>query len=134
MRASRYPLITWCASQGTEAIHSGEYNQHFERGEYACAGCYKPLYSSDHKFSSEHGWPAFSEALPEALQRHGTRKVEITCAGCAGHIGHIFKSSRYPPPHYERHCVNSVSLVFVPEYFSPPRSPATSPKHGGSEL
>ena len=57
---------------------------------------------------------AFSDNLPGALTRHGKAKVEITCTGCDGHIGHVFKSSRYPKPKHERHCANSVSLVFEP--------------------
>ena len=100
--------------KGTERIHSGIYNDHMEAGIYRCAGCDLPLYTSKHKFKSGHGWPAFSDNLPEALMRHGTRKVEITCSACGAHIGHVFKSSRYPPPHRERHCVNSVSLRFEP--------------------
>jgi peptide-methionine (R)-S-oxide reductase len=100
--------------KGTEDVDSGEYNEHFEVGTYHCAGCARPLYESTHKFRSGHGWPAFFDALPDALERHTVkRKVEITCAGCGGHIGHVFKSSRYPKPTNERHCVNSVSLNFI---------------------
>lgn len=101
--------------KGTEPIHSGRYNELFEAGAYECVGCGLALYSSKHKFKTGHGWPAFGDNLPEALTRvmHG-RKVEIVCAGCAGHVGHVFKSSRYPPPKRERHCVNSTSLRFVP--------------------
>ena len=103
--------------KGTEPIHSGEYNDLMDDGIYHCAGCDKPLYTAAHKFQSGHGWPAFSDNLPDALARHEhgkTRKIEIVCAGCDGHVGHVFKSKRYPPPHHERHCVNSVSLRFVP--------------------
>lgn len=88
-----------------------------------CSGCALPLYASTHKFRSGHGWPAFGDNLEGALERHGTRKVEITCAGCGGHIGHVFKSSRYPKPKNERHCVNSVSLSFVPAAVSSDGSP-----------
>ena len=104
--------------KGTEPIHSGEYNDLFEPGAYHCAACDRPLYAAAHKFRTGHGWPAFSDSVPDALVRHGSRKVEIVCAGCNGHIGHVFKSSRYPPPHRERHCVNSVSLRFVPQKLS----------------
>ena len=72
------------------------------------------LYASTHKFRSGHGWPAFYDNYPGALVRHGKGKVEITCSGCGGHIGHVFKSSRYPKPTNERHCTNSVALRFIP--------------------
>eukprot|EP00450_Noctiluca_scintillans_P019881 CAMPEP_0194537710 /NCGR_PEP_ID=MMETSP0253-20130528/77055_1 /TAXON_ID=2966 /ORGANISM="Noctiluca scintillans" /LENGTH=271 /DNA_ID=CAMNT_0039383753 /DNA_START=104 /DNA_END=920 /DNA_ORIENTATION=+ len=100
--------------KGTEEIHTGEYENFFGEGSYCCGACAHPLYHSSHKFRSGHGWPAFADSLSGALQRHGQRKVEITCASCDGHIGHVFKSARYPKPHHERHCVNSVSLRFVP--------------------
>ena len=100
--------------KGTEPIHTGRYNDLFDEGTYSCAACDKPLYEAKHKFKSGHGWPAFCDNIADALVRHGTRKVEIVCAGCGGHIGHVFKSSRYPPPTRERHCVNSVSLRFEP--------------------
>lgn len=100
--------------KGTEEIHRGRYNDLTEEGVYVCAGCSQALYSSAHKFQSGHGWPAFCDNIPGALERNGTRKIEIVCSGCEGHIGHVFKSSRYPPPRRERHCVNSVSLRFIP--------------------
>ena len=88
--------------KGTEEINSGEYNDHFADGVYSCAGCSRPLYLSSHKYKSGHGWPAFVDNLDGALTRIGTRKVEIVCSGCQGHVGHVFKSSRYPPPKRER--------------------------------
>ena len=100
--------------KGTEPINTGEYNEHFEEGTYECAGCGRALYESAHKFKSGHGWPAFADNVPGALERHGSKKVEITCAGCGGHLGHVFKSSRYPKPKNERHCTSSIALVFVP--------------------
>lgn len=101
--------------KATEEIHTGEYNEHFVDGVYVCAACARPLYDATHKFKSGHGWPAFSDNLPDALSRHEKKKkVEITCAGCDGHVGHVFSSKRYPKPHHERHCVNSISLSFVP--------------------
>lgn len=100
--------------KGTEEIHAGRYNDSFEVGQYCCSACGRALYLSEHKFCSGHGWPAFGNSISGALERHGAKKVEITCAGCGGHVGHVFKSSRYPKPHHERHCVNSVSLAFVP--------------------
>jgi len=100
--------------KGTEPIHSGRYNETTADGVYECAACATPLFLASHKFQSGHGWPAFSDNVENALVRIGTRKVEIVCAGCEGHVGHVFKSSRYPPPKRERHCVNSVSLRFIP--------------------
>ena len=100
--------------KGTEDIHTGEYNEHFEVGMYVCSGCEQPLYDSKHKFRSGHGWPAFSDNYEGALTRYGKGKVEITCSGCGAHVGHVYKSSRYPKPKNERHCSNSISLRFVP--------------------
>lgn len=104
--------------KGTEEIHTGALNDHFAKsGAYHCAACHTPLYDAPHKFKSGHGWPAFSDNLPGALTRteHGrNKKIEICCSGCGGHVGHIFKSKRYPAPTHERHCVNSMSLEFVP--------------------
>ena len=77
--------------KGTEEIHSGEYNDHFEPGAYACSGCGQLLYSSQHKFRTGHGWPAFFDSYAGALERHGKGKVEVTCSGCGGHIGHVFR-------------------------------------------
>jgi peptide-methionine (R)-S-oxide reductase len=109
--------------KGTEEIHTGELEDHFAKaGKYHCAACDTPLYDAPHKFKSGHGWPAFSDNLPGALTRteHGrNRKIEITCSGCDGHVGHVFKSKRYPAPTHERHCVNSISLKFVPPEADP---------------
>jgi peptide-methionine (R)-S-oxide reductase len=103
--------------KGTEEIDSGEYNDHYADGIYACAGCGQPIYDSKHKKpflgKPSHGWPAFGDSIDGALNRHGKRKVEITCSGCGGHVGHVFKSSRYPKPTNERHCANSIALTFV---------------------
>ena len=101
--------------RGTESPHAGRYTNLFDAGTFLCAGCSQPLYESGMKFQSGHGWPAFTDSLPDAIIRRTARgKVEVACAGCGGHIGHIFRSSRYPPPNHERHCVNSASLRFVP--------------------
>eukprot|EP00747_Dinoflagellata_sp_TGD_P180466 gnl/TRDRNA2_/TRDRNA2_32973_c0_seq1.p1 gnl/TRDRNA2_/TRDRNA2_32973_c0~~gnl/TRDRNA2_/TRDRNA2_32973_c0_seq1.p1 ORF type:complete len:120 (+),score=21.49 gnl/TRDRNA2_/TRDRNA2_32973_c0_seq1:633-992(+) len=98
----------------TDPINSGKYIDHFEAGTYSCSACSLPLYFSMHKFRSGHGWPAFSDSIPGALSRRGKGKVEITCKDCGAHVGHVFKSSRYPAPTHERHCVNSTSLTFMP--------------------
>ncbi|KAL5054458.1 hypothetical protein RYX36_035140 [Vicia faba] len=103
--------------KGTEYAGSGEYDKFFEEGVYSCAGCETPLYKSTTKFNSGCGWPAFFEGLPGAINRHPDpdgRRIEITCAACGGHLGHVFKGEGFPTPTNERHCVNSISLKFAP--------------------
>ncbi|XVF00686.1 hypothetical protein REPUB_Repub04eG0022600 [Reevesia pubescens] len=103
--------------KGTEYPGTGEYDKFFGEGIYECAGCGTPLYRSTTKFNSGCGWPAFYEGLPGAINRtpdpDGMR-IEITCAACGGHLGHVFKGEGFPTPTDERHCVNSISLKFVP--------------------
>ncbi|OAY45289.1 peptide methionine sulfoxide reductase B5 [Manihot esculenta] len=103
--------------KGTEYPGTGEYDKFYEEGVYNCAGCGTPLYRSTTKFNSGCGWPAFFEGLPGAIARNPDpdgRRIEITCAACGGHLGHVFKGEGFPTPTDERHCVNSVSLKFVP--------------------
>uniref|UniRef100_A0A7C9AJR4 Peptide-methionine (R)-S-oxide reductase n=1 Tax=Opuntia streptacantha TaxID=393608 RepID=A0A7C9AJR4_OPUST len=103
--------------KGTEYPGTGEYDKFFEEGVYKCAGCGTPLYRSTTKFNSGCGWPAFYEGLPGAINRTPDpdgRRIEITCAACGGHLGHVFKGEGFPTPTDERHCVNSISLKFVP--------------------
>ncbi|CAO2815821.1 unnamed protein product [Amaranthus hypochondriacus] len=104
--------------KGTEYPGTGEYNKFFEDGVYNCAGCNTPLYRSTTKFNSGCGWPAFYEGLPGAINRTPDpdgRRVEITCAACGGHLGHVFKGEGFPTPTDERHCVNSISIKFAPQ-------------------
>ena len=103
--------------KGTEAPGTGEYNKHFEKGKYHCAGCHQPLYTSDHKFDSGCGWPAYFDAIPGAITQqedhsHGMHRIEINCSQCGGHLGHLFKGEGFSTPKDERHCVNSISLRF----------------------
>ncbi|KAL9686907.1 hypothetical protein QQ045_031300 [Rhodiola kirilowii] len=103
--------------KGTEYPGTGEYNKFYEDGVYKCAGCETPLYKSTTKFNSGCGWPAFYEGLPGAINRTSDpdgRRIEITCAACGGHLGHVFKGEGFATPTDERHCVNSVSLKFAP--------------------
>lgn len=103
----------------TERPHTGQYNKTFNSGVYNCAGCHSPLYKSTTKFDSGCGWPAFYEGIPGAITTktdvsHGMERIEITCSSCDGHLGHVFKGEGYKTPTNERHCVNSISLDFVP--------------------
>ncbi|KAL2146733.1 hypothetical protein VTI28DRAFT_2568 [Corynascus sepedonium] len=104
--------------KGTEPPTSGVYDKHYpDKGIYACAGCNAPLYTAKHKFASGCGWPAYFDSIPGAVIRHedrsfGMLRTEIVCANCGGHLGHVFKGEGFPTPTDERHCVNSISLVF----------------------
>ena len=101
--------------KGTEYPFSGEYDHFYEEGMYICRRCNAPLYTSDMKFNSGCGWPAFDQELPGAVRRlpdpDGMR-IEIECANCGGHLGHVFDDG--PPPTGLRYCMNGVALTFRP--------------------
>ena len=86
-------------------------------GAYACAGCGAPLYYARTKFNSGCGWPAFYDGIPGAIEEVADadgRRVEIVCAKCKGHLGHVFKGEGFKTPTDERHCVNGICLKYAP--------------------
>lgn len=102
-------------NKGTEYPNTGEYNLHFENGEYRCAGCGQTLFESDAKFESNCGWPSFDEAIEGRVEyekdtSHGMIRIEVLCANCGGHLGHVFNDG--PTATGARYCINSASLDF----------------------
>jgi methionine-R-sulfoxide reductase len=123
-KAPAYNQLTAAEAQvilqkGTERAGTGEYTDLEADGTYICRQCNAPLYRSKDKFHSGCGWPSFDDEIEGAVERHddstfGMQRIEIVCKNCGGHLGHVFTGERMTDKN-TRHCVNSVSMRFVPQ-------------------
>ncbi|MBP7740587.1 peptide-methionine (R)-S-oxide reductase MsrB [Candidatus Woesebacteria bacterium] len=108
--------------KGTEHPFTGEYDDFYLPGTFICRKCNLPLFSSKSKFDAGCGWPAFDENYPNAIKRINglydgneyDKRIEIQCANCNGHLGHVFEGERITDKN-TRHCVNSLSIKFIKE-------------------
>jgi peptide-methionine (R)-S-oxide reductase len=105
---------------GTEAPFTGEYTDADTLGVYACRACGAELFRSEEKFHSHCGWPSFFAPLAEDrvqyIEDHamGMKRVEVRCATCGSHLGHVFEGEGYDTPTDQRYCINSISMRLIP--------------------
>ncbi|NWN82674.1 MAG: peptide-methionine (R)-S-oxide reductase MsrB [Halomonas sp.] len=105
--------------KGTEPPFSGDYRVTDEHGIYHCVCCHAPLFENEHKFDAGCGWPSFDRPMtPSCVEEHldtthGMRRIEITCARCSAHLGHVFPDGPVDTTG-QRYCLNSVALDFRP--------------------
>mgnify|MGYP002525750554 CR=1 FL=1 len=104
-------------NRGTERAFSGDYLDLHEAGLYVCKACNNPLFESESKFKSNCGWPSFDDEINNSLIRiqdnsYSMQRVEICCANCKGHLGHVFEGEELTKKNL-RHCVNSISIKFI---------------------
>ena len=102
--------------KGTDHPFTGEYDDFYQDGIYVCRKCNADLYRSDDKFDAHCGWPAFDKEIPGAVKHlpdPDGQRTEVECVNCGGHLGHVFNGEGFTPTN-ARHCINSLSLKFVP--------------------
>lgn len=104
-------------NKGTETPFSGEYDNFYKDGTFICKKCNSSLFSSKAKFDAGCGWPSFDENYPNAVKRFmdsDGQRIEIKCANCGAHLGHVFEGEKLTVNN-TRHCVNSLSIRFIPK-------------------
>jgi len=115
---------------GTEPAFRGEYTDTETTGVYRCKACQAKLFESDTKFHSGCGWPSFYQPISDTIEyiedtSHGMKRVEVRCANCGSHLGHVFPDG-YGTPTGDRYCINSISLTLEP-VANPVDSPVDNP-------